>query len=88
MEHLFKLLNEFLAANGSAAKRGQIIDTSIVAVPKQRNSREENRHARSRKIALLMAGRKQRNGKKMLMPAGSKRTENPIMSIRIMSRLM
>jgi transposase, IS5 family len=42
MEHLFTQFNEFLAANSYAAKRGQIIDTSIVAASWQRNSREEN----------------------------------------------
>jgi len=42
MEKLFKQFNDFLADNGYAAKRGQIIDASIVSAPKQRNSREEN----------------------------------------------
>jgi len=28
--------------SGFAAKRGQTIDASIVSIPKQRNSREEN----------------------------------------------
>jgi IS5 family transposase len=43
MEHLFKQFTEFLAANGYAAKQGHIVDASIVAAPRQRNSREENR---------------------------------------------
>ncbi len=43
MEHLFTQFDEFLAANGYAAQRGQIVDASIVAAPRQRNSREENR---------------------------------------------
>jgi transposase, IS5 family len=43
MEKLFTQFNDFLADNGYAAKRGQIIDASIVAAPRQRNSREENR---------------------------------------------
>ena len=42
MEKLFKQFEDFLADNGYAAKRGQIIDASIVAAPRQRNSREEN----------------------------------------------
>ncbi|MCX8044139.1 MAG: transposase, partial [Desulfobacterota bacterium] len=41
-ENLFKQFEGFLAENGYAAKRGQIIDASIVLAPKQRNSREEN----------------------------------------------
>jgi IS5 family transposase len=43
MEHLFTQFDEFLAANGYAAQRGQIVDASIVAAPRQRNSREDNR---------------------------------------------
>lgn len=43
MEHLFKQFTAFLADSGYTAKQGQIIDASIVAVPRQRNSREENR---------------------------------------------
>lgn len=42
LEKLFGQFENFLAANGYAAKRGQIIDASIVLAPKQRNSREEN----------------------------------------------
>jgi IS5 family transposase len=42
MENLFKQFEGFLADNGYAAKRGQIIDANIVAAPRQRNSREEN----------------------------------------------
>jgi IS5 family transposase len=43
MEQLFTQFTEFLAANGYAAKQGQIVDASIVATPRQRNSRDENR---------------------------------------------
>jgi IS5 family transposase len=42
IEKLFKQFEDFLAENGYAANRGQIIDASIVSAPKQRNSREEN----------------------------------------------
>jgi IS5 family transposase len=43
MEYLFTQFTEFLADNGYAAKQGQIVDASIVAAPRQRNSREQNR---------------------------------------------
>src|SRR5512137_1520711 len=43
MEYLFKQFTEFITANGYAAQQGQIVDASIVAAPRQRNSREENR---------------------------------------------
>jgi len=42
IEKLFKQFEDFLADNGYTAKRGQIIDASIVSAPKQRNRREEN----------------------------------------------
>jgi IS5 family transposase len=40
---LFERFDTFLSENGFAAKKGQIVDASIVQAPKQRNSREENK---------------------------------------------
>lgn len=40
---LFKEFDAFLRDNGFAAKKGQIVDASIVRAPKQRNSREDNK---------------------------------------------
>ena len=42
IEALFETFDGYLKDQGSLAMGGQIIDASIVAVPKQRNSREEN----------------------------------------------
>jgi IS5 family transposase len=42
LEGLFHRFDEILNQNGFTAKKGQIIDASIVEAPKQRNSREEN----------------------------------------------
>lgn len=42
-KELFKEFDRFLRNNGFAAQKGQIIDASIVAAPKQRNSREDNK---------------------------------------------
>lgn len=39
---LFEQFDAFLRDNGFAARKGQIIDASIVQAPRQRNSREEN----------------------------------------------
>ncbi len=39
---LFDRFNTFLAASGFAARKGQIVDATIVRVPAQRNSREEH----------------------------------------------
>jgi transposase, IS5 family len=41
-EELFRQFETALEESGFAAKKGQIIDASIVQAPKQRNSREEN----------------------------------------------
>lgn len=39
---IFDQFDNYLRQNGYMAKQGQIVDASIVAVPKQRNSREDN----------------------------------------------
>jgi IS5 family transposase len=47
MEVLFDRFGDYLAAEGYQAKQGQIVDASIVPVPIQRNSREENRRIKA-----------------------------------------
>ena len=42
VEEMFATFDAHLRANGFMAMKGQIVDASIVGVPKQRNSREEN----------------------------------------------
>jgi len=42
LEGLFERFNAYLNERGYQAKAGQIIDASIVPVPRQRNTREEN----------------------------------------------
>jgi IS5 family transposase len=42
IETLFERFDGYLAAQGYMARGGQMIDATIVAVPKQRNSRDEN----------------------------------------------
>src|SRR3981189_3768966 len=49
IEKLFERFDQHLAAKGYTARGGQIIDASIVLVPTQQNSRDEN--------AELQAGR-------------------------------
>jgi len=43
IEFLFAKFDSFLHANGFRAQKGQIVDASIVRVPTQRNTREENK---------------------------------------------
>jgi len=50
IESLFNRFGDYLAAEGFEAKRGQIVDTSIVPVPIQRNSREENRRIKNGEV--------------------------------------
>ena len=40
---IFDRFDRFLRDNGFTAKKGQIVDASIVAAPRQRNSRDENK---------------------------------------------
>jgi transposase, IS5 family len=42
MELLFTQFDQFLRDHGFRAQKGQIVDASIIRVPIQRNSREEN----------------------------------------------
>lgn len=42
IEKLFIEFDKFLRNNGYTAKKGQIVDASIISAPKQRNSRDEN----------------------------------------------
>lgn len=42
IDKLFALFDAFLKGSGYSAKKGQIVDASIVSAPKQRNSRDEN----------------------------------------------
>jgi IS5 family transposase len=42
-EELFEMFETYLRSQGLQARGGQIIDATLVPVPKQRNSREENK---------------------------------------------
>jgi len=50
MEAVFWRFDTFLDESGFSARRGQIVDASIVPVPRQRNSREENRRMKGGEI--------------------------------------
>ena len=43
VEILFEKFDGYLRAHGFSAKKGQIVDASIIAAPKQRNTRDENK---------------------------------------------
>lgn len=50
VKKLFADFDRYLAESGFEAKKGQIIDASIVAAPKQRNSRKENEQIKDGEI--------------------------------------
>src|SRR5674476_332045 len=56
IEKLFERFGQHLEAKGYAARGGQMVDATIVPVPKQRNSRDENEEVK--------AGKTPRAGKK------------------------
>ena len=60
IETLFDRFDQHLAAKGYMARGGQIIDASIVPVPTQRNSRDENAELQARRTP---AGWKQKPAK-------------------------
>ncbi|CAK8721196.1 Mobile element protein [Candidatus Electronema halotolerans] len=47
IEELFSVFDEFLDENGYQARKGQIVDASIVNAPIQRNSRKENKQIKN-----------------------------------------
>lgn len=50
IEQLFERFDEYLRTHGYAAEGGQIVDATLVPVPKQRNRREENDQIEQGKI--------------------------------------
>lgn len=47
---LFDRFDDFLRKNGFSARKGQIVDASIVPAPRQRNSRDENKQIKDGQI--------------------------------------
>lgn len=50
VKRLFKKFDRYLREQGFQARKGQIVDASIVSVPIQRNSREENRQIKEGEV--------------------------------------
>jgi IS5 family transposase len=50
IEALFAQFDDYLRTHGFSAKKGQIVDASIVSVPVQRNTREENKQIRDGQV--------------------------------------
>lgn len=50
VKELFEQFDGFLRQNGFTAQKGQIVDASIIAAPKQRNSRDENKQIKEGQV--------------------------------------
>ena len=50
IEELFEMFEGYLRSQGLQARGGQIIDATLVPVPKQRNTREENKEIKAGKL--------------------------------------
>jgi len=50
IEELFEMFEEYLRSQGLQAQGGQIIDATLIPVPKQRNTREENKEIKAGRL--------------------------------------
>jgi hypothetical protein len=50
IEELFEMFETYLRSQGLQARGGQIIDATLVPVPKQRNTREENKEIKAGRL--------------------------------------
>lgn len=50
VKKLFERFDTYLRKSGFSARKGQIVDASIVAAPRQRNSRDENRQIKEGQV--------------------------------------
>ena len=60
IEKAFEQFEAYLCEQGFSARKGQIVDASIVPVPKQRNSREENKQIKQGEVPEDWSEQKQR----------------------------
>ena len=74
IEKLFERFGQHLEAKGYIARGGQMVDATIVAVPRQRNSREENEAVKSGKTLEAGARTQRKTGRKTRMRVGPRST--------------
>ena len=70
IEKLFDCFDQHLAAKGYMARGGQIIDASIVPVPTQRNSRDENAELQAGRTPAAWSRSPPKCGRRTAMRAG------------------
>ena len=74
VETLFERFNRHLNAKGYIARGGQMVDATIVPVPKQRNSREENETVKRGETPVAWRRSRRRTGRKTKTRAGPRNT--------------
>ena len=85
IETLFERFGQYLEAKGYIARGGQMVDATIVAVPKQRNTREENDAARLAKRPRIGRGNPRKIGRRTRTLAGPRSTAKASLAIRTTS---
>ena len=82
---LFETFDGYLKDQGYLAMGGQIIDASIVAVPKQRNSREENARIKAGETPAGWEDKPAKRRQKDVEARGPRSTARAITVTRTMS---
>ena len=85
-EVLFAEFHNQLASLGYVAREGQMIDATFVEVPKQRNTREENKQIKTGELGTKTRKKPlQSVVKKTLMRVGQRKIHKVIMATKITS---
>ena len=74
IERLFERFDRHLDAKGYIARGGQMVDATIVPVPRQRNSRDENEASRTARRRRIGRRGRRRTGRRTRMRAGRRST--------------
>src|ERR1035437_3054794 len=82
IEKLFEHFGQHLEAKGYIARGGQMVDATIVPVPKQRNSSDENDDVKAGKTPGPGRKTRRKTGRKTRMRAGPKSTARVSMDTR------
>ena len=82
IEKLFERFGQHLEAKGYIARGGQMVDATIVPVPKQRNSRDENDEVKAGKTPAAWEKNRQKTGRKTRTRAGPRSTARASMATR------
>ena len=85
IETLFERFGQYLEAKGYIARGGQMVDATIVAVPKQRNTREENDAVKAGQTPQDWARKPSKIGRRTRTLAGPRSTAKASLAIRTTS---